>query len=64
VHLAAVGHPVVGDRVYGGDRPGIATPRLFLHAADLAFDHPFTGERLAVHEPLPDDLAAVLRALS
>jgi 23S rRNA pseudouridine1911/1915/1917 synthase len=63
VHLAAVGHPVVGDRVYGGNRPGITLERMFLHASDLAFDHPLTGVRVALHEPLPDDLAAVLDAL-
>ena len=59
VHLAAIGHPVVGDGTYGGIRHGISTPRPFLHAAELQFDHPFTTERMSFASPLPDDLAAV-----
>ncbi len=49
VHLAAIGHPVVGDGTYGGIRHGIATPRPFLHAAELAFDHPTTRRIAVVH---------------
>jgi 23S rRNA pseudouridine1911/1915/1917 synthase len=64
VHLAAIGHPVVGDATYGGARDPIPCPRPFLHAATLAFDHPVTGERLRFEEPLPDDLRAVLDARS
>lgn len=63
VHLAAIGHPVVGDRSYGGVRPGLECPRSFLHAAEIAFDHPITGQRIEVAEPLPPDLAAVLAGL-
>jgi 23S rRNA pseudouridine1911/1915/1917 synthase len=59
VHLSAIGHPVVGDGTYGGIRHGIATPRPFLHAAELQFDHPMTNEPMAFTSPLPDDLAAV-----
>ena len=59
VHLAAIGHPVVGDGTYGGIRHGIATPRPFLHAAELQFDHPSTSEPMSFTSPLPDDLAAV-----
>ena len=59
VHLAAIGHPVVGDGTYGGIRHGITTPRPFLHAAELRFDHPITGEPMSFASPLPDDLAAV-----
>jgi 23S rRNA pseudouridine1911/1915/1917 synthase len=59
VHLAAIGHPVVGDGTYGGARHPIASPRPFLHAAELAFDHPGTGESLTFTSPLPDDLIAV-----
>ena len=59
VHLAAIGHPVVGDGTYGGIRHGIATPRPFLHAAELAFVHPTSGEPLAFASPLPADLSAV-----
>jgi 23S rRNA pseudouridine1911/1915/1917 synthase len=64
VHLAAIGHPVVGDDRYGG--PGrvggrlLEPGRLFLHAAELAFDHPSSGERLSFRSPLPADLAVHL----
>jgi 23S rRNA pseudouridine1911/1915/1917 synthase len=63
VHLSAIGLPVSGDPTYGvgGD---LGLDRQFLHAARLAFDHPFTGERVDVGSPLPRDLAAALeRAL-
>jgi 23S rRNA pseudouridine1911/1915/1917 synthase len=64
VHLAAIGHPVVGDETYSRGRPPpVATPRLFLHAARLAFDHPVDGRRITAESPLPADLAAVLAAL-
>lgn len=59
VHLAAIGHPVIGDGTYGGIRNGVTAPRPFLHAAELAFIHPTTGERLEFVSPLPDDLVAV-----
>jgi 23S rRNA pseudouridine1911/1915/1917 synthase len=75
VHLAHVGHPVVGDPVYGagwergmgGRDRGWArelarkVARQFLHAAELAFDHPRTGERLRFRSPLPPDLAEAAR---
>lgn len=60
VHLAAIGHPVLGDRRYGGARSARLSDRPFLHAAQLAFDHPATGERLSFESPLPADLRAVL----
>jgi 23S rRNA pseudouridine1911/1915/1917 synthase len=60
VHLAAIGHPVVGDVRYGGARLDIGRP--FLHAAELGFDHPVSGERLSFTAPLPADLAATLAA--
>ena len=59
VHLAAIGLPVVGDRVYGISEPDLG--RQFLHAARLAFEHPFTGEQLALESPLPRDLAETLK---
>jgi 23S rRNA pseudouridine1911/1915/1917 synthase len=59
VHLAAIGHPVVGDGTYGGIRHGITTPRPFLHAAQLEFLHPTTNDPMLFTSPLPDDLAAV-----
>jgi 23S rRNA pseudouridine1911/1915/1917 synthase len=59
VHLEAIGLPVCGDPVYGVPRD-LGLERQFLHAARLAFDHPFTGERVEAASPLPDDLAAAL----
>ena len=59
VHLAAIDLPVAGDPVYG--RPGeFGLERQFLHAARLAFPHPFTDERVETESPLPADLAAAL----
>jgi 23S rRNA pseudouridine1911/1915/1917 synthase len=58
VHLAAIGLPVAGDRVYGAPEPGLG--RQFLHAARLAFVHPVTGAPVTVTSPLPDDLQAAL----
>jgi 23S rRNA pseudouridine1911/1915/1917 synthase len=74
VHLASIGHPVVGDALYGGTRtpssrraPARAAlqslARPALHAARLVFDHPRTGERRAFEAPLAPDLAALLVAL-
>jgi 23S rRNA pseudouridine1911/1915/1917 synthase len=63
VHLAAIGHPVVGDATYGGARERIVLARPFLHAVSLAFDHPATGERMQFEDPLPDVLRAVLDEL-
>ncbi|MEY2581787.1 MAG: rRNA synthase [Ilumatobacteraceae bacterium] len=59
VHLAAIGHPVIGDGTYGGIRNGVTAPRPFLHAAELAFIHPTTGEPVEFISMLPDDLVAV-----
>ena len=61
VHMAAIGHPVVGDRVYGHG-PELGLERQFLHAAELAFTHPETGEQIEVSAPLPPDLEAALEA--
>jgi 23S rRNA pseudouridine1911/1915/1917 synthase len=76
VHMAHVGHALVGDPVYGGRRrvsdkavgPEIATrvngfPRQALHAARLGFAHPVTGETLRFYAELPDDMAGLLAAL-
>jgi 23S rRNA pseudouridine1911/1915/1917 synthase len=59
VHFAAVGHPVVGDPLYGRAQPP-QPPRIFLHAARLALVHPITGDALDFTSPLPPDLAAFL----
>ncbi len=62
VHLAAIGLPVVGDPVYGVPEPALG--RQFLHAARLAFVHPFTGELLELESPLPAELEAYLATMS
>lgn len=62
VHMAAIGHPVVGDPRYGSSR-GLRSPRPFLHAFRLSFDHPATGERLTFTSALPPDLEAVRAGL-
>jgi len=63
VHLAAIGHPVVGDVRYGGARPQLQVSRPFLHAFELGFDHPATGERRSWTSPLPPDLEEVRELL-
>ena len=63
VHLSAIGHPLVGDGTYGGERSGLVLERPFLHAAHLSFDHPVTGERLEFDSPLPKDLREILDGL-
>jgi 23S rRNA pseudouridine1911/1915/1917 synthase len=62
VHLAAIDLPVAGDPTYGVPLDGLA--RQFLHAAELAFPHPFTDERIDTRSELPGDLAAVLEQLA
>ena len=64
VHLSAIGHPVAGDRTYGATRRDLNSPRTFLHASRLEFDHPRTGDRISVKAPLPADLTGVLDRLS
>ncbi len=64
VHMAAIGHSVVGDDRYRGVRQSLPCPRPFLHAELLGFDHPVTGEHLEFTSPLPDDLVAVRAGLS
>ena len=59
VHMASIGHPVVGDRPYGGPM-WFGLERQFLHAARLAFPHPVTSETVDLSSPLPADLAAAL----
>jgi 23S rRNA pseudouridine1911/1915/1917 synthase len=58
-HMAAIGHPVVGDRQYGG-RQAYGLTRQFLHATRLAFPHPVTGAAVDVTSPLPEELAMAL----
>ena len=68
VHLAALGHPIIGDRVYGARRAGradtpLAFPRQALHAAEIRFDHPSRGTRVVVRSGLPRDLQELLATL-
>jgi 23S rRNA pseudouridine1911/1915/1917 synthase len=73
VHLADRGHPLVGDRVYGGRARAIRDPRTkelllsfprpALHAQRLAFPHPRSGEMLSFEAPIPEDLLGLLEAL-
>jgi 23S rRNA pseudouridine1911/1915/1917 synthase len=65
IHLAERGHPLVGERVYSKNYRGelIAAPRLMLHARELAFEHPTTGQRLSFEQPLPPDMVSVLASL-
>lgn len=64
VHLQAIGHAVVGDTRYGGDRSSLRAPRQFLHAEFLGLDHPRTGDRIECTSALPADLAALIEAIS
>jgi 23S rRNA pseudouridine1911/1915/1917 synthase len=69
VHLASLGHPVVGDALYGAPRvihgkegSNISLSRNFLHAAGLQFHHPQTGEQLTFSVRLPDELESFLKS--
>lgn len=75
VHLAWLKHPVVGDEVYGGGRDKTVVNvkvragirklhRQFLHAEQLAFDHPLTNDRLRFHSPLPVELKDLLELVA
>lgn len=63
VHLAWLGYPVVGDSIYGRRRQQLLKSRHFLHAAQLRFTHPATGEEVEFEAPLPPELSAVLNQL-
>lgn len=58
VHLAALGHPLVGDRTYGSNADA---KRHLLHAAELSFAHPVTGRPVRVKDPVPNDLVEFVR---
>jgi 23S rRNA pseudouridine1911/1915/1917 synthase len=71
VHFSALGHPVVGDTLYGaprapkiGEKTAPALGRNFLHAARIKFQHPATGKEIEVYAPLPNELAEYLRELA
>lgn len=69
IHLAELGHPLCGERVYRTTRFGrpkpdkSGAPRVALHAAELGFEHPITGEQLRFSMPLPKDLREFLQRL-
>jgi len=64
VHLAAKGHPILGDSLYArGKNAPVEVPRLMLHASRLVFPHPVTGAPVEVLAPLPPDFEAALAAL-
>jgi 23S rRNA pseudouridine1911/1915/1917 synthase len=70
VHMASLGHPVVGDALYGAPReirgksgPTISLSRNFLHSAELQFEHPQSGELLTFSSPVPELLVEFLRRL-
>jgi len=63
IHMAFIDHPIVGDPVYGFRKQRVKAPRLFLHAARLAFHLPGSGEWREFQAPLPADLAPVLERL-
>jgi 23S rRNA pseudouridine1911/1915/1917 synthase len=63
-HFAAIGHPLVGDLLYGNDRRlSLPVKRQFLHAACLRCRHPKSGAAMSWESPLPEDLREVLKAL-
>src|SRR5207245_1990255 len=78
VHMAAIGHPVLGDMLYTGegdiyrrliqgqvtpmDLDRIGFPRLALHAAQLTFHHPVTQKKICIESPLPSDMAEFLKS--
>ncbi|GBE23690.1 MAG TPA: RluA family pseudouridine synthase [Actinobacteria bacterium] len=64
VHLESIGHPVIGDRVYGAPNPRMSSvERIWLHAVSLSFAHPVTGATIDVTAPLPSDLQSTLEEL-
>jgi len=64
VHMASIGRPLLGDIVYGSKKPYPGLVGQCLHAAQLTFTHPTTGERMTVEAPLPDWFTAVLNKLN
>jgi 23S rRNA pseudouridine1911/1915/1917 synthase len=71
VHMASIGHPLLGDPIYGRSRPAtrdilkrLGFERQALHAAQLGFVHPITSQALAFDSAMPDDMQELLSALS
>lgn len=63
VHMAYIGHPILGDTVYGAKKPVPGLTGQCLHAAGLRFIHPRTGEPVELHCPLPPEFTAMLQKL-
>ena len=63
VHMAYIGHPILGDTVYGAKKPVPGLTGQCLHAVGLRFIHPRTGEMVELHCPLPEEFLAQLRKL-
>ncbi len=63
VHFAHLGHPLLGDPIYGGQKASKASPRLMLHAWRVALAHPVTGESLAFEAPEPQEFLSVIQKL-
>lgn len=63
VHMAHIGHPILGDTVYGAKKPVPGLTGQCLHAAGLRFVHPRTGEPVELHCPLPPEFTAMLQKL-
>lgn len=63
VHCAAIGHPIVGDPLYGASRPKLGAQRQMLHAVRLRFVHPVRGDEVEFQSAWPEDLAALVDRL-
>jgi len=63
VHMAFIGCPIVGDVLYGTGRQKLLTQRHFLHAREIAFEHPFTQQAIRLRAELPPELEEVLKEL-
>ena len=64
VHLAAIGHPIVGDSLYASERDPMELGRHFLHACRLEFAHPTNGVPIGVGSPLPSELTNFLERMA
>ena len=60
VHMAYIGHPVVGDPKYGAKKCPFSIEGQALHSKTLMFTHPRTGERMEFEAPLPEDMQMIL----
>jgi len=63
VHMAKVGHPIVGDDVYGPKRNEFGLTGQFLHAEEIEFIHPVTGKKIYITAPMPEELKKILESI-